>query len=253
MMRSGRKMAVRRRGSITSQASSRGSQILPAITKLALLGRGSFTSQGSQILPAITKKNHHPLGGAPPASTVVDISAGSQQQRQDLLSERIERFSLNLPGDASSDESDSERPKPPAVTQSTQTVQTWNAATQTSPSLATHRPIKNASKGAVSMTTKGTQMSSPSSSNSSPEVVRKSLPKTPAVATTHYVTTVTKCPRGQADGSPNGSSTEEEDDDDEAPSCAAANTGLSSPSQSLLNYLLPIKSEQRNKSNSKNG
>lgn len=295
MMRPGRKMALRRRGSITSQASSRGSQILPAITKLANLGknsalRGSFTSQasstkGSQILPAITKRKDqvHPVGRAVVGATVVDMAglldhgggSGAAGHHRDAkrgqdLSERIERFSLNLPGDASSDESDLEQKSRvvPAVAQSTQTVQTWNVATQTSPSLATLRPVGNSKKKSTAVQSKGTQMTSPSSSSSSsstsssssPEVVRRSFPKT-AVTPVTLAVAPSKCPRerGQADGSPNGTSSE--DDDEDVPAGGAgmgsitggSGAGLSSPSQSLLNYLLPIKAEKRTQERGQNG
>ena len=123
----GRKLAMRRRGSITSQASSKGSQILPAITKLALRRRGSVTSQasskGSQILPAITKRKEMLSKEEEEHQQLTE----QQQLQKDL--ERIERFSLNLPGDASSDDTDMDAEK--GVAQSTQTRSVWEVATQT--------------------------------------------------------------------------------------------------------------------------
>ena len=289
--RAGRKMALRRRGSVTSQASSiqsRGSQILPAITKLALktTRRGSITSlassskNGSQILPAITTKRRRdqimPVGRGVGTSTAVDVAAmesGTNKRGPDL-SERIERFSLNLPGDASSDESDLEQQRKEEaaidikVTQSTQTIQTWNAATQTTPSLSACRALT--SKTTTAKTTmsqsKGTQMTSSSSSSissasSSPEVVRKSFPKsvTPAAIgpSSSKCITNTHRERGQADGSPNGTS--ESDDEDLSDNQGGTNGGasggaaLNSPSQSLLNYLLPIKADKKVEDRHRNG
>lgn len=264
MLRGGRKMALRRRGSITSQASSKGSQILPAITKLAINTRrgGSITSlassKGSQILPAITKRRDQvvPLGSARTAA--LDVSGADKRHTSQVDLERIERFSLNLPGDASSDESDVEKGvthKTAAVplTQSTQTNMTWTVATQTSPSLALQRPLK-ASKTIVSSQSKATQVSTsssePSSASSSayssPEAVRRSVPK---AASTAVNTSGSKChhkERGQADGSPNGSSTGSE------PGTQAA-ACLGSPSQSLLDYLLPIKNQSDKKERQVNG
>ena len=52
-----------------------------------------------------------------------------EQQRLHKDLERIERFSLNLPGDASSDDSDLDAEK--GVAQSTQTKSVWEVATQT--------------------------------------------------------------------------------------------------------------------------
>lgn len=259
MLRGGRKMALRRRGSITSQASSKGSQILPAITKLALrTRRGSVTSvassKGSQILPAITKRRDQvvPLGSI--GATVVQIQANDKRQTSQVDLERIERFSLNLPGDGSSDESDmdnGESCKVTAlpVTQSTQTAQTWNVATQTSPSLAALRSslMKNA-KPTTQSVSKGTQVTSSSSSSSSssasasPEAVRKSLPKSSAPTGTNISSSKCHRERGQADGSPNGSSSDLSDH------VTASGPGLSSPSQSLLDYLLPIKNQTDKKS-----
>lgn len=254
----GRKMALRRRGSVTSQASTTiGSQILPAITKMRTR-RGSVTSQvsstiGSQILPAITMKRGF---GRDQQVNVGRVSSGEASKRQDL--ERIERFSLNLPGDASSDESDVEKGvnttrQTVAATQSTQTTATWNVATQTSPGLSAMRAIVPSGKAKTQQQSKGTQMTSSSSTSSctsSPEVVRKSLPKT--TTTTATPTTVVPSKyhreRGQADGSPNGSSSE----DDLA---SSGGPKLSSPSQSLLDYLLPVKnqvSEDRHTNGSKN-
>ena len=256
----GRKMALRRRGSITSQASTTiGSQILPAITKMRTR-RGSVTSQassniGSQILPAITMSKR---GFAKDQQVNAGrASAEAGRQRQDL--ERIERFSLNLPGDASSDESDVEKGVLPnatrqaatGATQSTQTTATWNVATQTSPGLSAQRAIVPAGKAKTQQQSKGTQMTSSSSTSdsscsSSPQTLRKSLPKTTTIATATIATpssTTAVVPskyhreRGQADGSPNGSSSESDD--------MASNGGarLSSPSQSLLDYLLPVKNQ----------
>lgn len=267
----GRKMALRRRGSVTSQASTTiGSQILPAITKMRTR-RGSVTSQassniGSQILPAITMSKR---GFAKDQQVNVGrASAEAGRQRQDL--ERIERFSLNLPGDASSDESDVEKGVLPnsnrqaatAATQSTQTTATWSVATQTSPGLSALRAIVPAAKAKTQQQSKGTQMTSSSSTSdsscsSSPQPLRKSLPKTTTIATATIATpsTTTVVPskyhreRGQADGSPNGSSSESDD--------LTSNGGarLSSPSQSLLDYLLPVKNqsaEDRHVNGSKN-
>ena len=260
ILRGGRKMALRRRGSIASQASSKGSQILPAITKLALrTRRGSIasmaSSKGSQILPAITKRRDQivPLGTA--GATVVQIQANDKRQSSQVDLERIERFSLNLPGDGSSDESDmdnGESCKVTAVpvTQSTQTAVTWNVATQTSPSLSALRPISHkTSKVTTQSVSKGTQVtssssSSPSSSAStSPEVVRKSLPKASTVTATNISSSKCHRERGQADGSPNGSSSDLSDH-----VATSGGPGLSSPSQSLLDYLLPIKNQTDKKS-----
>ena len=255
MLRGGRKMALRRRGSITSQASSKGSQILPAITKLALkTRRGSITSvassKGSQILPAITKRKDTvvPLGS--PGATVLQIQPNDKRQPSQVDLERIERFSLNLPGDGSSDDSDIDNGEPRKittvpVTQSTQTTMTWNAATQTTPSLSALRPISNkTTKGMSQSVSKGTQVTSSSSSptssaSASPEAVRKSLPKASTTAISS-----SKChrERGQADGSPNGSSSDLSDH------VTASGPGLGSPSQSLLDYLLPIKNHTEKKS-----
>ena len=233
ILRGGRKMALRRRGSITSQASSKGSQILPAITK-----------RRDQIVP---------LGTA--GATVVQIQANDKRQSSQVDLERIERFSLNLPGDGSSDESDmdnGESCKVTAVpvTQSTQTAVTWNVATQTSPSLSALRPISHkTSKVTTQSVSKGTQVtssssSSPSSSAStSPEVVRKSLPKASTVTATNISSSKCHRERGQADGSPNGSSSDLSDH-----VATSGGPGLSSPSQSLLDYLLPIKNQTDKKS-----
>ncbi|KAI9560873.1 hypothetical protein GHT06_011827 [Daphnia sinensis] len=258
MLRGGRKMALRRRGSITSQASSKGSQILPAITKLALRNRrGSITSlassKGSQILPAITKRKNQllPLGAT--GATVVQIQTNDKRQPSQVDLERIERFSLNLPGDGSSDDSDIDNGESckitaAPVTQSTQTTVAWNVATQTSPSLSTLRPISlKVAKPTTQSVSKGTQVTSSSSSSSSSSAstspaVRKSLPK-PSTTTTANVSS-SKChrERGQADGSPNGSSS------DLSGHVSASGHGLSSPSQSLLDYLLPIKNQSEKKS-----
>lgn len=257
MLRGGRKMALRRRGSVTSQASSKGSQILPAITKLALrTRRGSITSvassKGSQILPAITKRRDQiaPIGSV--GATIVQIQANDKRQTSQVDLERIERFSLNLPGDGSSDDSDMDNGESckitaVPVTQATQTAQTWNVATQTSPSLAALRSsfIKPAKPAAQSVS-KGTQVTSSSSSRSSsasasPEAVRKSLPKTPATAGTNISNSKCHRERGQADGSPNGSSSDLSDH------VTASGPGLSSPTQSLLDYLLPIKNQTEKK------
>ena len=122
---------------VKNQLYLKGSQILPAITKLALRRRGSLTSQtsskGSQILPAITKRKEI-LSGDP-----ADEQRLLQQRHADL--ERIERFSLNLPGDACSDDSDLDADAEKGVTQSTQTRSVWEVATQTSPSLSLLRPL----------------------------------------------------------------------------------------------------------------
>lgn len=250
MLRGGRKMALRRRGSITSQASSKGSQILPAITKLALRNRrGSMTSlassKGSQILPAITKRKNQlvPLGAT--GTTIVQVQTNDKRQSSQVDLERIERFSLNLPGDGSSDESDIDNGESckitaAPVTQSTQTTVAWNVATQTSPSLSTLRPISlKIAKVTTQSVSKGTQVTSSSSSSSSVSnsPVRKSLPKP---STTAAISS-SKChrERGQADGSPNGSSS------DLSGHVSASGHGLSSPSQSLLDYLLPIKTEKK--------
>lgn len=266
LLRGGRKMALRRRGSITSQASSKGSQILPAITKLALRNRrGSITSlassKGSQILPAITKRRNQllPLGSAG-ASTVVQVQPNDKRQSSQVDLERIERFSLNLPGDGSSDESDIDNGESckvttVPVTQSTQTAVTWNVATQTSPSLSTLRPISTKSaKTTTQSVSKGTQVTSSSSSSSpsssastSPEAVRKSLPKPSTSAPTNISSSKCHRERGQADGSPNGSSSDVSDH------ISASGPGLSSPSQSLLDYLLPIKSEKKSDDRQLNG
>merc|ERR1712071_97853 len=178
------KLALRRRGSLTSQTSSKGSQILPAITKRKEI-----------------------LSGDP-----ADEQRLLQQRHADL--ERIERFSLNLPGDACSDDSDLDADAEKGVTQSTQTRSVWEVATQTSPSLSLLRPLT---------VNNATQMTPSSSVPSSPELVRKKP-----------VTSV-KChrERGQGDGSPNGSSSELSDHV----------TVLGSPTQSLLDYLLPIKKQ----------
>lgn len=258
MLRGGRKMALRRRGSITSQASSKGSQILPAITKLALRNRrGSITSlassKGSQILPAITKRKNQllPLGAT--GATVVQIQTNDKRQSSQVDLERIERFSLNLPGDGSSDDSDIDNGESckitaAPVTQSTQTTVAWNVATQTSPSLSTLRPIAlKIAKPTTQSVSKGTQVtssssSSPSSSASTSPVVRKSLPKPSTTITTNVSSSKCHRERGQADGSPNGSSS------DLSGHVSASLHGLSSPSQSLLDYLLPIKNQSEKKS-----
>lgn len=263
MLRGGRKMALRRRGSITSQASSKGSQILPAITKLAMrTRRGSMTSmassKGSQILPAITKRRDQiaPLGSM--GTTAVQIQPNDKHQSlQKVDLERIERFSLNLPGDGSSDESDidnGESSKVQAVpmTQATQTAMTWNVATQTSPGLSALRSVVNKTTTKTTQSvSKGTQVTSSSSSRSSspvsvsPEAVRKSLPKTSAAAAiigTNVSNSKCHRERGQADGSPNGSSSDLSDH------ITTSGPGLSSPTQSLLDYLLPIKNQPDKKS-----
>lgn len=226
----GRKLAMRRRGSVTSQASSKGSQILPAITKLALRRRGSVTSQasskGSQILPAITKRKEMLLGRSITDNAAPSVQRISDQQQVDF--ERIERFSLNLPGDASSDESDLDAEKGAArpdvrMTQSTQTRSTWEVATQTSPSLSRLRPAPASTSARTVGQSKATQMTPSSSVASSPELVKKPQKGT------------AKCPRerGQGDGSPNSSESE----------LSNQVIGLTLPSQSLLDYLLPIKNQ----------
>ena len=262
MLRGGRKMALRRRGSITSQASSKGSQILPAITKLAMrTRRGSMTSmasstKGSQILPAITKRRDQIVPVNLTGATVVQIQSNDKRGSKPKVElERIERFSLNLPGDGSSDESDidqmgeSTQKQIVPMTQSTQTAATWNVSTQTSPSLSAQRPVTNKTIKTTQSVSKGTQMTSSSSSRSSSpvsvEAVRKSLPKSTTAAAAAAGTTVSnsKChrERGQADGSPNGSSSDLSDH------VTSNEPGLSSPTQSLLDYLLPIKNQQSDK------
>lgn len=122
-------------------------------------------------------------------------------------------------------------------------------ATQTSPSLAALRSsfIKNA-KPTTQSVSKGTQVTSSSSSSSSssasasPEAVRKSLPKSSGATGTNISSSKCHRERGQADGSPNGSSSDLSDH------VTAGGPGLSSPSQSLLDYLLPIKNQTDKKS-----
>ena len=95
-----------------------------------------------------------------------------------------------------------------------------------SPSLSLMRPVSsNATAPKAAAHSKATQMTPSSSATSSPEAVRK----------VHKPTAALKChrERGQADGSPNGSTSELSDQV----------TALASPSQSLLDYLLPIKNQ----------
>ncbi|KZS02918.1 Smoothened protein [Daphnia magna] len=215
MLRGGRKMALRRR----------------AITK-----------RKNQLLP---------LGAT--GATVVQIQTNDKRQSSQVDLERIERFSLNLPGDGSSDDSDIDNGESckitaAPVTQSTQTTVAWNVATQTSPSLSTLRPISlKIAKPTTQSVSKGTQVtssssSSPSSSASTSPVVRKSLPKPSTTITTNVSSSKCHRERGQADGSPNGSSS------DLSGHVSASLHGLSSPSQSLLDYLLPIKNQSEKKS-----
>ncbi len=172
----------------------------------------------------------------------VGEAGGARTMPADL--ERIERFSLNLPGDASSDDSDLEAgrtgvggagvvaaagvggAKKTGQSMCTQTTCTWDVATQTSPTLALRpRLVSSSSPAAASASqSKATQMTPPASSSaeSTPEVAPKS---------SHRSTS--KCvhrERGQADGSPNGSSASDVSD-------AGA---VASPSQTLLDFLLPV-------------
>jgi hypothetical protein len=202
----GRRLALKRRGSITSQTSSKGSQILPAITKRRelLLSRSTID-----------------------AETVDE----KRQERQQVDLERIERFSLNLPGDGSSDDSDLEVQKvtnPDAkVTQSTQTTCAWDATTQTTPNLRLLPRLSSAANKATTSQSKATQMTPSTSAESSPEAIRKSQKPT------------SKChrERGQADGSPNGSSSDLSEPET-----------IMSPSKALLDYLLPVTATTSNAS-----
>ena len=98
-----------------------------------------------------------------------------------------------------------------------------------SPSLSLMRPMASAASTSKAVAhSKATQMTSASSSaSSSPEAVTRKVHK-PA-------STIPKChrERGQGDGSPNGSTSGLSDQV----------TALASPSQSLLDYLLPIKNQ----------
>jgi hypothetical protein len=154
-----------------------------------------------------------------------------RQERQQVDLERIERFSLNLPGDGSSDDSDLEVQKvtnPDAkVTQSTQTTCAWDATTQTTPNLRLLPRLSSAANKATTSQSKATQMTPSTSAESSPEAIRKSQKPT------------SKChrERGQADGSPNGSSSDLSEPET-----------IMSPSKALLDYLLPVTATTSNAS-----